>query len=707
MTSSAEPLRVLLVEDDEDDYLITRDLLSEQDRVRFVVDWCSEYDDALATMGEQRHDVYLVDVRLGARTGLELVREAFATLPRAPVLVLTGVSDYQIDLEATALGVTDYLVKQELDALGLERSIRYAVSHHRALDELRRSQERYSLAVRAANDGLWDWDLVGGELYLSPRWHAILGRPEQLEAPTPQTWFALVHPDDSVRLHAAIDAHLEGGTPHFEAEHRMRHADGGWRWTLSRGVAIRDADGRATRMAGSLSDITERRRAERQLQHDALHDGLTGLPNRALFMDRVAHVLQRSERDTSLRGAVLFVDIDRFKLVNDSLGHPVGDELLVAVASRVAALLRPADTVARIGGDEFTILLEDLADDSAAEVAASRVERAMAQPFTLGGRDLTVTASIGVAVTRTDVTAAELLRNADIAMYDAKRRGGGRCQVFDERMHRSRVDRLSRERDLRQAVEHGLLEVFYQPIIDLASGDIHSLEALARWPRDWPAVTPLEFIPIAEETGLIGELGHYVLRTALGALARLRRLGAIGDGVAMNVNISSRQLDDPDFAERVLETIAATGVPASALNLEITESALMREPERLHEVVRVLCGAGVGLQLDDFGTGWSSLTALQQFPVSALKIDRSFVASLAGGSDVIVRSTVALAHSLEIAVIAEGIEDAGQLAHLRALGCEYGQGYLFSRPVDAEATRGLLSSWERRAPTLGELPVSA
>jgi diguanylate cyclase (GGDEF)-like protein/PAS domain S-box-containing protein len=459
---AAAPVRVVLVEDDEDDYVVTRDMLADQDRIRFTVEWCADYDQGLARIREQRDDVYLIDYRLGERTGLELVREGFASRPRAPVIILTGQSDYQTDLKATALGVTDYLVKQELTATALERSIRYALSHHKAVDDLSQSEQRYALAVRAASDGIWDWDLTSQRIYFSPRWHAILGRPERSGDEDPAAWFDLVHDDDLLRLRAAIDAHLAGQTPHLESEHRMRHADGTWRWMLSRGLAIRGPDGGATRMAGSLSDITGRRAAERQLQHDALHDGLTGLPNRALFMDRLDQVLSRAMRDPAIGCAVLFLDIDRFKLVNDSLSHAVGDHLLIALAGRVAAVLRPGDTVARIGGDEFTILLDSARTEHAATVVAERVQAALREAFSVDGHELFVTASIGISLSSVRTSSAELLRNADIAMYDAKRRGRARCALFDESMHRQVVDRLARETDLRQAVEQSLLPVHWR-----------------------------------------------------------------------------------------------------------------------------------------------------------------------------------------------------------------------------------------------------
>ncbi len=696
MDSVVDEVKVLLIEDDEDDYLITRETLASQSRVRFRVQWAADYDSGLAAIGGRTHDVYLIDYRLGARTGLELVQEAFSSRPRAPVIMLTGETDYEIDLEATSLGVTDFLVKQDLTPAALERSIRYAIRHHRANQDLALSEERYALAVRGASDGIWDWDLVGDRTYFSPRWSALLGQTERAEPASPAAWFGLVHPDDLNQLHASIDAHLAGKTPHLQTEHRMRHADGSWRWMLTRGVAIHDAEGVATRMAGSMSDITDRRDAELKLEHDAMHDGLTGLPNRALFMDRVDQVLQRARRDATSGGAVLFLDIDRFKLVNDSLSHAVGDQLLVALAGRISAALRPGDTVARIGGDEFTLLLEGVRTEPEAAVIGDRVRTALGKPFSINGHQLFLTVSIGISLSAPDMDAADLLRNADIAMYAAKGRGRAGWAAFDESMRRRVVQRLERENELREAIERSLLEVHYQPIVDLATGRLRAFEALARWPSGWTPVAPAEFIPIAEETGLIGPLGSHVMQRALQALAAWRRRGLVADYVCLNVNVSGLQLEDPRLPDQVRSALADSGLPPEALRLEITESALMQEHEVIAETIAEVCESGVGLHLDDFGTGYSSLATLHRCPVGALKIDRSFVASLKGGApenEVIISSTIALAHSFGLYVIAEGIEDMVQLRRLRTLGCEYGQGFLFSRPVSEEAIPALLANW--------------
>jgi diguanylate cyclase (GGDEF)-like protein/PAS domain S-box-containing protein len=692
--ASADAVRILLVEDDEDDYVLTQSMLRAHGRARFELDWEQQYVPALATIREGRHDLYLVDYRLGDRTGLELVREAWGSDLHAPVIVLTGQDDYEVDLQASELGVTDYLVKGAIDAPGLERTIRYAIRHHQAMLDLRLSEERYAVAVRATNDGIWDWDLVAADMHFSERWKTLLGYDGESEFDKPEAWFDLVHLDDVERLRREIDHHLTGSSPHFENEHRIRHADGDWRCVLTRGLTTRDGDGTPIRITGSMSDITERRNAQQRLVHDAVHDRLTGLPNRTLFMDRLAQCLRQMERDPAYGCAVLYLDVDRFKLINDSLSHAAGDSLLVELASRVRSVLRPTDTVARLGGDEFAILLNGVASAEQALEVAVRAGQAIAAPMSFERRELLIVASIGVAHNFDGVVAPrELIRNADIAMYDAKRHGGGRCAVFDTSMHQRVVARVSLETQLRRAIEEQRLRTFFQPIVDLQTGALHGLEALARWPAGQGDVSPAAFIPVAEETGLIGALGNLVLRDACRTLAEWRERELVAADVTVSVNVSVRQITGSDLVDVVRAALEDANLPAASLVLEITESTLMENPQLVSTVLRELLELGVTIQLDDFGTGYSSLTVLHDFLGDTLKIDRSFVGTMIDRAEsrAIIRSIVGLAHNLGLRVIAEGIEGPDQLRALAELDCEYGQGYHFARPLPRAEFEALLA----------------
>jgi diguanylate cyclase (GGDEF)-like protein/PAS domain S-box-containing protein len=693
MMASADALRILLVEDDEDDFLLTRSMLHTQSRASFELEWEQSYGSALSAIRAGSHDLYLVDYRLGDHTGLDLVRAAWVGGPPAPVIILTGQDDYEVDLEATELGVTDYLVKGTLDPPSLERTIRYAVRQHQATIDLRRSEERYAVAVRATNDGIWDWDLVASNMHFSERWKTLLGYPD-FTSDRADAWFELVHLDDVERLRREIEHHLAGGSQYFENEHRIRHGNGSWRWVLTRGLTTRDASGTPIRITGSLSDITERRHAEERLIHHALHDSLTGLPNRALFMDRLVQCLSHLERTPGNGCAVLYIDIDRFKLVNDSLSHVAGDKLLVEMARRVGRVLRPGDTIARLGGDEFTILLDGISALSQARDIAFQAGGAIAEPITFDGRRLTVRASIGIAHSFDGRThPEELIRNADIAMYDAKSQGGGRSEIFDASMHQRVLDRVSLETRLSEAIEQERLRTFFQPIVDLRTGSLHGLEALARWPEGDAEVSPVEFIPVAEEAGLVGALGALVLRRACRTLGTWREQGVVAPDVTVSVNVSIRQITDAGLVAQVRTALTEAGLPAANLILEITESTLIENPQLVRTVLQQLMHLGVGVQLDDFGTGYSSLTVLHDFPGDTLKIDRTFVDTMTERpeSQAIIRSIVGLAHNLGLRVIAEGIEQPDQLSALIELGCEYGQGYHFARPLPMEDIEALLA----------------
>ena len=576
---------------------------------------------------------------------------------------------------------------------------------------LRESEERYALAARGSNDGLWDWDFRTGRIYYSPRWKVMLGLQENDVASDPESWFSRVHPEDLDRVKAEIAAHLDGGGAHLESEHRMRLADGVYRWMLVRGIVLRDELGAAYRMAGSQTDISERKLYERQLQHDALHDALTGLPNRTLFVDRLEHALARARRRPDEIFAVLFLDLDRFKVVNDSLGHLLGDRLLVEFARRMERCVRPGDTVSRLGGDEFTILLEDLRDTDEASQVADRIHAELAHPFNIGGQDVYTSASIGIALGDSEYARAEqLLRDADTAMYRAKSGGKARHEVFQKAMHADVLTLLHLETDLRRAVERAEFLLNYQPIIDLDNNRLVGFEALIRWHHPQRGIiSPSEFIATAEETGLIVPIGWWVLGESCRQMRAWQDRFPEHNGLTISVNLSARLFRLAGLHERVVEIVASSGLPAASLKLEITESALMDYAEASVLTLRQLKQSGIQVQIDDFGTGYSSLNYLQRFEIDALKIDRSFVSQLgvSGENSEIARTIITLARNLGMKVVAEGIETDLQLNQLKSLGCDWGQGFLLSLPLKPFEVEELLRSGDLAGPKLTRSSFSA
>lgn len=569
---------------------------------------------------------------------------------------------------------------------------------------LRESEQRFALAAAGANDGLWDWDLRRGQVYYSGRWKTILGFDDETIDDRPEVWTERIHPDDRPLFEAQLDAHLRGHTPHFENEHRLKVATGSYRWMQVRGLAVRDDQRGATRVAGSLRDITEHKEAEERLTHAALHDALTGLPNRALFMDRLGRALERLRRHGDEHAfAVVFLDLDRFKVINDSLGHLAGDELLTAIAHRLASCLRQIDTVARLSGDEFAILLEELGDSSRAEQVVERIHQALEAPFRIHDHEIFTAASLGVAHGHRGYERPEdVLRDADTAMYRAKSEGTSRRVVFDPGMHERAVALLHLESDLRRAVEQGEFELYYQPIVSLEDGSLDGFEALIRWRHERRGlVSPDDFLPLARETGLAPRIGWWVLREACRRLAKWRRLFPAAAGLSVSVNLDGEQLSSHELVEHVERALMETQLPAECLKLEITEGMIIENPELAAATLERLRRDGVGFYIDDFGTGYSSLSQLYRFPVDALKIDRSFVGALtvapAGserpeqGQAAIVRTIVDLAHNLGLEARGEGVEQREQLDFLRDLGCSHAQGYYFSRPLPVSGAEKLLA----------------
>ena len=558
---------------------------------------------------------------------------------------------------------------------------------------LKRSAERLALAAEGANDGLWEWDLRSQEFYFSGRWRAMIGLPVPAGIGRPEEWMDRVHADDIVPLKEALEAHLSGRADHFEHEHRIRHEDGTYRRFLCRGIAVRGAGRRPARIAGSLTDTTERAIAQERLHSAGFLDPLTGLGNRTVFVEGLGRRLEElKERRSGSRFAALYLDLDRFKVVNDSLGHPVGDELLTAVSRRLESCLRQGDALARLGGDEFAILLNEIGDENQANSIAFRIQDALSAPFSIGGREVFTSASIGIAFGRAQYNNPdEIMRDADTAMYHAKSRGKARHELFDADMHARELDRFGFESDLRQAVNHNDFEVHYQPIVSLASGMCVGFESLVRWTRNGKAISPATFIPIAEELGLIEPLGTWVLQQACSTFADWQRRFPAGGLDCITVNVSSRQLMQQNFLWIVEQAVHTAGLKPCDLRLEITETALMDSPNVAAELLRKLRDFGVKIYLDDFGTGYSSLSHLHKLPVDALKIDRSFVRSLLlPDRPAIVESILALARTLNTSVVAEGIESDVQARELERLGCTHAQGFLFSRPLSSRSAEEVL-----------------
>ncbi|MEI6558322.1 MAG: EAL domain-containing protein [Rhodospirillaceae bacterium] len=563
-----------------------------------------------------------------------------------------------------------------------------------AEQQLRQSEERYALAARGAHDGLWDWRFDTGETYLSPRCMEMLGYGEMPLDNRLDDWYRLVVPADRLGLKTALRQHLRGETVHLQHELRMCRADGAVVWCLIRGMAVRDGDGHPVRVAGSVTDITSRKKAEVRLQYNAFHDGLTGLPNRSLLVDRIGQALSRLGSG-GRHFAVMLLDLDRFKTVNDSLGTGMGDLVLTTTAARLLRQRRAGDTLARLSADEFGLLIEDIDDPSAALVDSQRASEAVARPFHFENRDVVLTASIGIALSISGYERAEdMLRDASLAMARAKSAGRARVEVFDNRLRDRALSQAQTESELRRALDEGQLRLYYQPIIELETGCIAGVEALIRWQHpDRGLVAPLDFIPLAEESGLIVPIGRWVMETAAAKLMMWRRQFPGNDHLFASVNVSTHQLRDDDLLALVERVLRKTGIPPAALKLEITESVMMFEQNEAEPVMRAIQAAGVQFSIDDFGTGYSSLSYLHRVPAETLKIDKSFVQAIGDGQEqaAIVELIAKLADLLGMQVVAEGIETEVEERFLRALGCKYGQGYRYARPLPPERLTDLLT----------------
>jgi PAS domain S-box-containing protein len=579
---------------------------------------------------------------------------------------------------------------------------------YRIRHQLAERDQLFQLISENAVDMIALVDSDGRRLYSSPAYQKVLGySSEELKSTSS---FEEIHPNDRLRVVRAAEKVYRSGFGE-RMEYRIRHRDGSWRTLESTASPVRNAKGQIDKLVIVNRDITERKRAEELVVYNAFHDGLTNLPNRALFLDRLQHALTLSKRNSNYKFAVLLVDVDEFKVVNDSLGHTAGDDLLIKIGQRLGASVRRNDTVtgaisdspytpvndpslARLGGDEFAILLEDIQDPIGAVRIANRVQKDLQAPFTIHQEQIVISASIGIASSVSPNTQAEdLVRNADIAMYRAKRAGKGRCEVFDTAMHAGAVKRLSMEGDLRKALERGEFRVYYQPIVSLQTERIVGFEALTRWQRPQGILSPIEFIAVAEETGLIVPMNRLLLREACQRLRLWQAEFPCTPPLTMSVNMTAQEFAQPGLTSEMLKALRETGVDPGCLRVEIIETIAMGDAEKSSPVLAQLRALGVRLSVDDFGTGYSSLSRLRRIPVDTLKIDRAFIANV--DSDLenleVVRAIIVLAHNLGLQVVAEGTETEQEVEQLKQLNCEMAQGYFFSRPADDQAIFELLA----------------
>ena len=681
--------RILVVEDES---IVALDI---QDRLKSlgydVPATVASGERAVEQAGALRPDLVLMDIRLqGRMDGVEaadLIRQRFGI----PVIYLTANADHPTVQRAKVTEPFGYVIKP-FEERELHTTIEVALYKHQAEQSLKESEERYRLLVELSPEAI----VVQSEdriVYANPAAANLFG------ATSAETLLGLalarfVHPDHRENF-LAHERHLRGNQQSDLKAERFVRLDGQVRDVEVVMASVTYGGRPATQIL--TRDITERKRAEEQLLHDAFHDSLTGLPNRALFIDHLRLAVNHCRRRKGYLFAVLFIDLDRFKVINDSLGHMVGDELLIAIARRLEVCLRDGDTIARLGGDEFTILLDGIKDYGDAHRVAERVQEVLEQPFSLAGRELFISASVGIKYScGGDEQPDDLLRDADTAMYSAKALGKAQYQVFDARMHAHALTLLEIESDLRRAVEREEFWVNYQPIVSLDSGRICGFEALVRWRHpERGLISPCDFIPIAEETGLIFQIDRWVLKQACLQMRRWQDALPVTRRMKISVNLSSKQFMQPTIVEQVLETLQETGLDPRSLKLEITESVMMERGDYVMRVLERLSKTGIELSLDDFGTGYSSLSYIHRFPVTALKIDQSFIKRIGGEQNgEIVRTVVALARNLGLEVVAEGIETVMQLNQLKALGCEQGQGHYFSEPVSGDSATELIQKEE-------------
>lgn len=561
---------------------------------------------------------------------------------------------------------------------------------------LKRIEERYALAAKGANDGLWDWDIETDKCFYSARWLEIIGYSEEEKFETIDDWLRRIHSSHQQSVKTALYKHLEGTTERFEAEYQIKTKSGNFVWVLTRGIAARNSEGKAIRIAGSQTDISQRKKYEEQLFKAAFHDKLTGLPNRALFIDRLKHCLKFFKRSNSKRkAALLFLDLDRFKVVNDSLGHEAGDQLLVAVTRRLELIIRPSDTLCRLGGDEFTLLLENIDDEQHASVIANRLIEELHKPFFIYNQQIFISGSIGIVIIDSYEDPENLMRNADLAMYQAKSKGKSRAEIFEKRQYDAIYTTLQTETDMRRGIERKEFIPFFQPIVAMNSGEIVCLEALMRWNHAEKGIlTPSHFIDLAEETGVIKNLSEILLQNVCKHIKMWGHAFGKKWMPEISINLSAKQIYDPKHMKVIFSMIEKAKVDPKQIVFEITETTIMSNAKHAGSCFKEIKERGFSLAIDDFGTGHSSLSYLSNYPFDKLKIDRSFVTKVSQDlkKQKLIKHIIGLAKDLGMMTIAEGVESASEVEKLLELGCECVQGFYFATPMNADETLNHLLS---------------
>ncbi|HBG60605.1 MAG: hypothetical protein A2Y03_00845 [Omnitrophica WOR_2 bacterium GWF2_38_59] len=557
---------------------------------------------------------------------------------------------------------------------------------NKEIEALKLQLERYTISSLGSEEGLWDWNFDTNEIYYSKNWKKIIGYEDDDITGTPDEWFAKIHLNDVDRVKKVFSVNKKNPNSTVSTTYQILHSDGEYRWVTTKGTFLDNKDGRINRIVGSHKDITLQKVAEHQLLHDALHDNLTGLANRALFFDRLTFFIERAKRVKDYKYAVVFMDLDRFKVINDSLGHLFGDQLLIQIAEILKKNMRGNDTIARLGGDEFTILLDNVEDIGDAIRFSKRIQREITTSFNIKGHDVFVTASIGIAISTPEIKRPEeILRNADISMYQAKAKGRSRHEVYRPEMHTTALNLFYLEKDLRNAIDNKEFELYFQPIISSESGKIVRLESLIRWNHpERGLVNPLSFIPLAEETGMIIDIGEWVLKQSCVESKKWQDLFNIDIGVS--VNFSARQFQFQNIAKLIQKVSKDTNINLHNLEIEITETTAMKNIDYSVKVLNELKLLGLKISIDDFGIGYSSLSCINILPIDSIKIDRTFTRNIGGDTKnvIIVENLISMAHNLNLKVVAEGVETPEQLQFLMEKKCDELQGYLFSKPLSRE-----------------------